>query len=112
MRDTMTRGATARDTTIRGATASGTIAKGATTRDVAARITVVRGVIGRNICACECYDSDRFGMIHAIWSPNRTIQTQYRNKKNSSNDSYREAVESFRIVQFVSWIVRYLLPCS
>jgi len=101
VRDTTAREATAREAATREAAARGTTARkaaGATARGVAARIAVVRGVIVRNICLCECYDSDRFGTIHAIRSPNRTIRTRYRNK----NDSYRGAVESFRIVRFVS----------
>jgi len=68
---------------------------------------------GRKRCHCEEHLSLwmlRFGTIHAIRSPNHTIQTRYRNKSDSSNDSYHGAVESFRIVRFVSWIVRYLLP--
>jgi len=100
VRDTTAREATAREAAARGTTARK--AAGATARGVAARIAVVRGVIVRNICLCECYNSDRFGTIHAIRSPNRTIRTRYRNKNDSSNDSYRGVVESFRIVRFVS----------
>jgi len=39
----------------------------------------------------------------------RTIRLRFGSKNDTSHDSYHGGAISYRIVRFVSWIVRYLL---